>query len=174
MHVAPRRFSSTFIHCLISIVTPGTVWVNIIKKKLLVSQVSSLRSADPCSLLRVGAGSMLRSWTWVCHPPHRALDTGQFRFWSKFKVSFCVQKWPIQIIWDILSNIWWTKLGFFGSKCEKSGSQKQEKWENGQKQPILGIFWCFWVTKSASPRLKSCIFYHFCGLWWLGSWKVPQ
>ena len=25
---------------------------------------------------------------------HRALDTGQFRFWSKFKVLSCVQKWP--------------------------------------------------------------------------------
>ena len=27
-------------------------------------------------------------------PPHRALDTGQFRFWSKFKVPSSVQKWP--------------------------------------------------------------------------------
>ena len=27
-------------------------------------------------------------------PPHRALDTGQFRFRSKFKVPSCVQKWP--------------------------------------------------------------------------------
>ena len=43
---------------------------------------------------------------------------------------------------------------FFYSKCEKSGSQKQEKWENGQKQPILGMFWCFWVTKSVSPQLR--------------------
>ena len=54
-------------------------------------------------------------------------------------------------IWDILCNIWWIKLGFFDSKCEKSGSLK---WENCQKQPILGMFWCFWVTKSVSPQLR--------------------
>ena len=26
---------------------------------------------------------------------HRALDTGQFRLWSKFKVPFSVQKWTL-------------------------------------------------------------------------------
>ena len=30
----------------------------------------------------------------------------------------------------------------------------QKKWENGPKRPILGIFWCFWVTKSVSPQLR--------------------
>ena len=87
-------------------------------------------------------------------PPHHALDTGQFRFWSKFKVPSSVQKWPHYIIWGFLCNIWWIKWWFFYSKCEKSGSQKQEKWENGQKQPILGIFWCFWVTKYVLPQLR--------------------
>ena len=47
------------------------------------------------------SGCLPRIWSTYCFlkvlnkspPPHRALDTGQFRFWSKFKVPCSVQKW---------------------------------------------------------------------------------
>ena len=44
-----------------------------------------------------------------------------------------------------------------GSRYQKNVPQKQEKWENAPKQPILGIFWCIRVTKSVSPEFcHSC------------------
>ena len=68
----------------------------------------------------------------ICHRPTgaRALDTGQFRFWSKFKVPSCVQKLPSIKIWDILCNIWWTKWGFFIPNVKKWISKigKIRKW----------------------------------------------
>ena len=36
---------------------------------------------------------------------HRALDGGQFHFWSNLKVPFYVHFWHILVIWDILSHI---------------------------------------------------------------------
>ena len=36
---------------------------------------------------------------------HRALEGGQFRFWSNLKVLFCVHLWHILVIWDISSHI---------------------------------------------------------------------
>ena len=41
---------------------------------------SSLMSCLSCFCSVKLSGSLL--------PPHRALDTGQFRFWSKFKIPF--------------------------------------------------------------------------------------
>ena len=88
---------------------------------------------------------------------HRALDGGQFRFWSNLKVPFYVHFWHILVIWDILSHIWWTTKQISGSKFSKNWHQKQKKWENAQKQPILDMFWCIWVTKSVSPEFcHSC------------------
>ena len=36
---------------------------------------------------------------------HRALDGGQFRFWSNLKVLFYVHLRHISVIWDISSHI---------------------------------------------------------------------
>ena len=90
-------------------------------------------------------------------PPHHALDGGQFRFWSNLKVPFYVHFWHILVIWDILSHIWWTTKQISGSKFSKNWHQKQKKWENTPKQPILDMFWCIWVTKSVAPEFcHSC------------------
>ena len=35
----------------------------------------------------------------------RALDVGQFRFWSNSKVPFYVHFWHKLVIWDILSQM---------------------------------------------------------------------
>ena len=89
--------------------------------------------------------------------PHHALEGGRFRFWSNLKVPFYVHFWHILVIWDILSHIWWTTKQISGSKFSKNWHQKQKKWENTQKQPILDMFWCIWVTKSVSPEFcHSC------------------
>ena len=39
------------------------------------------------------------------HPPHRALEGGQFRFSSNLKVSFFVHLWHISVIWGMSSHI---------------------------------------------------------------------
>ena len=36
---------------------------------------------------------------------HRALEGGQFRFWSNLKVSFNLFLWHISVIWDIATHI---------------------------------------------------------------------
>ena len=36
---------------------------------------------------------------------HRALEGGQFRFWSNLKVPFYVNLWHKSFIWDISSHI---------------------------------------------------------------------
>ena len=88
---------------------------------------------------------------------HRALDGGQFRFWSNLKVPFYVHFWHILVIWDIISHIWWTRKQILGLKFSKNWHQKQKKWENAPKQPILGMFWCVRVTKSVSLEFcRSC------------------
>ena len=38
-------------------------------------------------------------------PPHRALDGGQFRFWSNLKVPFYVFLWHRSVLLDISSHI---------------------------------------------------------------------
>ena len=38
-------------------------------------------------------------------PPYRALEGGQFRFWSNLKVPFYVYLWHRSVILDILSHI---------------------------------------------------------------------
>ena len=49
------------------------------------------------------------------------------------------------------------KKQIWGLKFPKKGPQKTKKWEKAQKQPILGIFWCIWATKSVSPEFRrSC------------------
>ena len=89
---------------------------------------------------------------------HRALDGGQFRFWSILNVPFYLFLWHISVILDIVSHIWLIKKQILGAKFQKNGSQKQKKLENAPKQPILGMFWCIWVTKYASPEFcHSCI-----------------
>ena len=45
------------------------------------------------------------SWALPVRGGHRALDGGQFRFWSNLKVPFYVHFWHILVIWDILSHI---------------------------------------------------------------------
>ena len=42
------------------------------------------------------------------HPPHHALDGGQFRFWSNLKVPFYVHVRRISVTWDISSHIFST------------------------------------------------------------------
>ena len=103
-------------------------------------------------------------WKLVSLRGHRALDGGQFRFWSNLKVPFCVHLWHILVIWDISSHIWWINRQILRSNFSKNGPQKQKKWENGQKQPILGMFWCIWVTKSVSPEFRRSWKVVFCTL----------
>ena len=68
-----------------------------------------------------------------------------------------------KILEGILSHIWWMKKQIWGAKFPKKAHQKKKKWENAQKQPILGMFWCIWATKSVSPDFRrSCqvVFVH--------------
>ena len=88
---------------------------------------------------------------------HRALDGGQFRFWSNLKVPFYVHLRHLFIIWDISSHILWIKKQLMSTKFSKNVPQKQKKWENAPKQPILGMFWCVRLTKCVSLEFcRSC------------------
>ena len=93
------------------------------------------------------------------------------------KVLFCVNLWHTLVIWDISSHIWWIKKQILGSKFSKNGPQKQKKWENAQKQPILGMFWCIWLTKSVSPEFRrsyKVVFWSFFNFSVFGSifWEL--
>ena len=54
------------------------------------------------------------------------------------------------------------KKQIWGSKFPKKGPQKKKKWENAQKQPILGMFWCIRATKSGSPEFRRSCKVVFC------------
>ena len=54
------------------------------------------------------------------------------------------------------------KKQIWGSKFSKKGPQKQKKWENAQKQPILGMFCCIRATKSVSPEFRRSCKVVFC------------
>ena len=75
-----------------------------------------------------------------------------------------VNLWHKSVIWDISSHIWWIKKQILGSKFSKNGPQKQKKWENAQKQPILDMFWCIRVTKSVLPEFCRSCKVIFCSL----------
>ena len=92
---------------------------------------------------------------------HRALEGGQFRFWS-LNIPFYVYLWHRSVIQDIWSHIWWMKKQIWGSKFSKKGPQKQKKWENAQKQPISGMIWCIWATKSVSLEFRHSYRVVFC------------
>ena len=94
--------------------------------------------------------------------PHRALEGGQFCFWSNLKVPFYVYLWHRSVILDILSHIWWMKKQIWGSKFSKKGPQKQKKWKNALKQPFSGMFWWIWATKSVSPEFRRSCKVVFC------------
>ena len=91
------------------------------------------------------------------------------------KVSFCVHLWHILVIWDISSHIWWINRQILRSNFSKNGPQKQKKWENGQKQPILGMFWGIWVTKSVSPEFRRGLKVVFCSFFTdKDSWEAKK
>ena len=46
------------------------------------------------------------------------------------------------------------KRPFLGFKFSKNGPKKLKNWKSAQKQPILGMFWCFWLTKSVLPEFR--------------------
>ena len=80
-----------------------------------------------------------------------------FVFGQIWKFRFFFHLWHKSVIWDISSHIWRIKKQILGSKFSKNGPQKQKKWENAQKQPILDMFWCIRVTKPVSPEFgRSC------------------
>ena len=109
-----------------------------------------------CSLFVV----LLRVVVVACYVDHAVLALPSGRGWDELKESLKTS-W---IFLEMNNNNSWQKWKWLKDKimlgrwewsqwqCEIRKTEK--KWENGPKRPILGIFWCFWVTKSVSPQLR--------------------
>ena len=72
---------------------------------------------------------------------HRALEGGQFHFWSNLKVPFLYTCGIDQSFWIFYPTFdeWKSRFGVQSSQKRDLKNKKNEK--KVQKQPILGMFW---------------------------------
>ena len=67
------------------------------------------------------------------------------------------------------------KSRFGAQSSQKKGPQKKKKWENAQKQPILGMFWCIRATKSVSAEFCcSCKVKYFVHFFYQDGWNSVE
>ena len=116
-----------------------------------------------CHFISPWLGKNRENMEWVWVRPHRALDGGQFRFWSNLKVPFL---YTFGIYWSfgIFYHTFDEQQGRFGLKVLKKLTSKTEKLRKHPKTANFGHILVY---------LSSQI----CFAWilpWLGSWKVVK
>ena len=98
-----------------------------------------------CKILHLGIA--------IGHPPTVHWLQDNFVFGQNSKSLFVFRNCPVRSFGIFYATFEKQNGDFFILSAKKADLKN---WKDGPKRSILGIFWCFWVTKSVLPSKFAC------------------